>query len=229
MVWSRALSIPVSWVLGRAMMSALPPALGGSILTTVDGPDASRGHDDSIAPAFRTRMSLPYWNWSRTWMQAPPERRKHFRSLSESLELRRLQPPEPLEHLAYTHPYAHRPLVQFMLSIPADIICCAGEPRSLMRRAFQGFWPAELRRRRSKDAFGGVFLDSLRPLAAKLLREPDSIEVVERGYVDAASLRKRLEQLTHSLDCNEPQLRQIILLEFWLRARRIRPSNGEEA
>jgi hypothetical protein len=133
--------------------------------------------------------------------------------------MRRLQPRAPLQHLSYTHPFAHRPLVTFMLSIPADIVCRPGEPRRLMRRSFHELWPPELRKRKSKDSFGGVFLDSLRPLASKLLERPQHLQVVERGYIDPANLKKRLEMLTHSLDCNEGQLRYIILLEFWLRAR----------
>jgi hypothetical protein len=40
---------------------------------------------------------------------------------------------------------------------------------------------------------------------------------VSRGWVDRASLTARLRKLTLGLDCNETQLRQIILLEFWLR------------
>jgi hypothetical protein len=94
-----------------------------------------------------------------------------------------------------------------------------------MRRAFHELWPPELRKRRSKDAFGGVFLDSLRPLARELLKQPQRLHVVERGYLNLESLKERLERLSHSLDCNETQLRQIILLEFWLRAReaRLRP------
>jgi hypothetical protein len=106
-----------------------------------------------------------------------------------------------------------------MLSIPANVCCRAGEPRRLMRRAFHDLWPAELRKRRSKDSFGSVFLGSLRPLANELLKRPRQMQVVERGYVEVESIRKRLEQLSHSLECNESQLRQIILLEFWLRSR----------
>jgi hypothetical protein len=225
LAWSQALGIPIIWVLWRAGMSVLPPALARSMWeSSSDGPDTSSSHDDSIAPAFRARMGLTGLDRfsSRTWADAPPERRKHFRGLSQMLELRHLQPPEPLQHLSYTHPYSHRPLVQFMLSVPPDIACRPGEPRRLMRRAFQGIWPPELRRRRSKDSFGGVFLDSLRPLAVALLTKRQPFEVVERGYVDPVSFRERLERVAHSLDCNEPQLRQIILLEFWLRGHRMR-------
>jgi asparagine synthase (glutamine-hydrolysing) len=229
LAWSQSLGIPIAWVLGRAAMSALPPSLAGSMWEgSSDGLDLSRNRDNSIAPAFRARMGLADRDRSspRVWAEALPERRKHFRGLSQTLELRRLQPPEPLEHLAYTHPYSHRPLVQFMLSIPADIVCGPGEPRRLMRRALQGLWPPELCQRRSKDSFGGVFLDSIRPLAAALLRKSESLEVVERGYVDPVSLKERLERITHSLDCNESQLRQIILFEYWLRGHRTRLQAG---
>jgi hypothetical protein len=86
-----------------------------------------------------------------------------------------------------------------------------------MRRAFAELWPPELRGRRSKDSFGEVFLDSLRPLARELLESGRPLQVLQRGYIEAASLRRRLERLTLSLSCNENQLRHIILLEYWLR------------
>jgi hypothetical protein len=122
-----------------------------------------------------------------------------------TLELRGLQPSEPLEHLNYVHPYAHRPLVTFLLSIPADVLCRPGEPRRLMRRAFCQLWPAELRKRRSKDGFGGVFLDSLRPLAHELLRPGRPLQVVESGYVDLQSIGCGSIGFP-SLSCNESQL-----------------------
>jgi len=37
--------------------------------------------------------------------------------------------------------------------------------------------------------------------------------------VDGDSVRSRLERLSVGLECNESQLRQIILLELWLRNR----------
>jgi asparagine synthase (glutamine-hydrolysing) len=222
LAWSKVLRIPIAWVLWRALLSSLPRSLTAAESCRIaDGSGTPGSTDDSIEPGFRKRMGLsdPHRFFSQEWIDAPPERRKHFRGLMENLQLRRLQPPEPLQHLSYTHPYAHRPLVTFLLSIPADVVCRAGEPRRLMRRAFHELWPPALRQRRSKDAFGGVFLNSLRPLARELVTQPQRLQVVERGYVEAASLKKRLERLSHSLDCNEPQLRQIMLLEFWLRAR----------
>jgi hypothetical protein len=215
LAWSKSLRIPLAWVIWRALLPAKAD-------WSSDGPDLS-SKEDSIAPSFRARMGLSDQHrfLSRTWMDAPPERRKHFRGLAETVEFRKLQPPEPLAHLSYTHPYTHRPLVSYLLSIPPEILCGPGEPRRLMRRAFRPFWPPELRRRGSKDSFGRVFLDALRPLAVDLLGDVERLQVVERGYVEPESLRRRLELLIHSLDCNQPQLRLIILLELWLRSHRL--------
>jgi asparagine synthase (glutamine-hydrolysing) len=224
--WSKVLRIPIYPILWRALLSSLPASMIPASACRMDDDDGTpKSTEDSIAPDFRRHTTVSDNCSSQEWMQASPERRKYFRGLSEIFQMRKLQPPEPLEHLCYTHPYAHRPLVSFMLSIPADVVCRPGEPRRLMRRAFHELWPPELRKRRSKDPFGGVFLESLRPLASKLLDRPQQLQVVERGYVDPVNLKKRLEMLTHSLDCNEGQLRHIILLEFWLRARenRLRP------
>jgi hypothetical protein len=151
-------------------------------------------------------------------MQAAPERRKYFRALSVMLELRQLQSPEPLQHLDYTHPFAHRPLVEFLMTVPADVLCRPGEPRRLMRAAFSDLWPLKLRKRRSKGLFNAPWQEALRPLARVLLKAR-RLHLVERGIVDRASVLSRLERLTTRLECNESQLRQIILFELWLRNR----------
>jgi asparagine synthase (glutamine-hydrolysing) len=133
------------------------------------------------------------------------------------LQSRSLQAPEALQHVSYTHPFAHRPLVEFMLTIPARLVCEPGQPRRLMRRAFAGLLPPLILKRKSKAAYTSIYRGSLMPLAGALLKRPDRIQVVERGYVHGKSLISRLEKFTVGLDCNESQLRQIILFEFWLR------------
>jgi hypothetical protein len=132
------------------------------------------------------------------------------------LALRSLQTPEPLQYLDYTHPFAHRPLVEFLMTVPGDVICRAGEPRRLMRRALADLWPPKLRKRRSKGYFDAPWLEALRPLARDLLKTPQLL-VIERAFVDRRSFLSRLERLSAGLECNESQLRQIILLELWLR------------
>jgi len=216
--WSKALRMPVAGVLWRAVLLLLPAsAICSRADLFSDGRQPAAGNEDSIAPAFRTRMGLnDRHRFSTAWKQARPERRKHFRGLLETLELRHLQPPEALAHLDFTHPFAHRPLVEYMLSIPSEIVCRPGEPRRLMRLAFQPLWPPALHGRRSKDSFGGTFLAALRPLAPGLLNDARQLQVVQRGYVDPVNLTSRLERLAYSLDNNAAQLRRLILLELWL-------------
>lgn len=104
------------------------------------------------------------------------------------------------------------------MSVPADILCGPGEPRRLMRSAFSDYWPAKLRARRSKAVFNTPWQAALRPLA-RVLAGAKQLQVVERGIVERASLTSRLDRLGNALDCNEHQLRQIIMLELWLRNR----------
>src|SRR5262249_48011861 len=115
-------------------------------------------------------------------------------------------------------PFAHRPLVEFLMTVPAEVLCRPGEPRRLMRSAFSELWPLKLHERRSKGLFNVPWQEALRPLARALLKARQ-LHVVERGIVERSSVLSRLERLSVGLECNESQLRQIILLELWLRNR----------
>jgi asparagine synthase (glutamine-hydrolysing) len=219
--WSKILRLPIYRILWRAAQAALPPSLTPTaIYTTTDGSYAPKSEETSLLNEFtnRTGASEPSSFFSSDWLQATPERRKYFYCLSMALELRTLQPPEPLQHLDYTHPFSHRPLVEFLMTIPVDVLCRPGEPRKLMRSALNDLWPNMLRERRSKGSFNAPWQAASRPLARALLKTK-KFHSVERGFVDHTSLRSRLERLCRGLDCNEAQLRQIILLELWLRNR----------
>jgi asparagine synthase (glutamine-hydrolysing) len=221
LAWSRILRVPVYRILWRAFQAALPPALSpAAIYIGNDGSYAPKSEETSLAAGFakRTGILSPQNFLSNAWMEAPPERRKYFWSLSLMLELRELQPAEPLQHLDYTHPFAHRPLVEFLMTVPAEVLCRPGEPRRLMRSAFSDLWPRKVRERRSKGAFNAPWQEALRPLAHLLLKAKQ-LQVVERGFVDRDNLRSRLKRVSAGLDCNMSQLRQIVLLELWLRYR----------
>ncbi len=219
--WSKILRLPVYRILWQAAQAVLPQSLTpAAIYTGGDGSYAPKSDETSLVSRFskQTGTSAPASFFSNDWLHAAPERRKYFYSLSLALELRTLQPAEPLQHLDYTHPFAHRPLVEFLMTVPADVLCRPGEPRRLMRSALSDLWPIKLRERRSKGSFNAPWQAASRPLARALLKAK-KLHSVERGFVDQASVRTRLERLCLGLDCNESQLRQIILLELWLRNR----------
>jgi len=87
-----------------------------------------------------------------------------------------------------------------------------------MRSALSDLWPVKVRERRSKGMFNTPWQEALRPIARALFNTRQ-LHVVERGLVDRANFLSRLEKLSAGLDCNESQLRQIIVLELWLRNR----------
>ena len=218
--WSRAAGVPASWILFRASRAALPYLGGAASLYQVEGM-TGQGETSLRAPfGERAGLSEPDAVFSDEWMAAPPWRRRHVRALTMTRELRLLEAPETMDGLDYGHPFMHRPLVEFLLSVPADVICRPGEPRRLMRRALSAIWPAAIRGRRSKSLFGSSYLKAFRPLAVKLLRAR-RWRVVDREWIDRESLASRLERLSQGIECNQVQLRRILLLEYWLRNREL--------
>ncbi len=218
LAWSRSAGVPAAWILSRAGRASLPYLGRAAPLYEVEGM-TGRGDTSLRAPFVeRAGLSEPDGVFSNEWMDAPPWRRPHVRALTMTRELRLLEAPEPMDGLDYGHPFMHRPLVEFLLSVPADVLCRPREPRRLMRRALSAMWPAALRGRRSKSLFSSSYFKAFRPLAVSLLRAR-RWRVVERGWIDRESLASRLERLSRGLECNQQQLRQILLLEYWLRNR----------
>ena len=86
-----------------------------------------------------------------------------------------------------------------------------------MRSAFADLWPRKLRERRSKGSFSAPWQEAL-PQLAHVLLNAKQLHLVERGVLNHTNLRSRLERFCRGLECNEYQLRQIILLELWLRS-----------
>jgi asparagine synthase (glutamine-hydrolysing) len=219
--WSKILRLPVYRILWQALCASLPTALApATVYAKKDGSYMVNSTETSLVPSLIDRLGLCESRniISDVWMQASPERRKYFRSLSTTLELRTLQVPELWQHLDYTHPFAHRPLVEFLMTVPVEVLCGPGEPRRLMRSAVTGLWPLKLRMRRSKGLFNLPWQEALMPLAHVLL-SANELHIVERGLVDRASVLSRLQRLSAGLDCNLDQMRYLIVVELWLRRR----------
>jgi asparagine synthase (glutamine-hydrolysing) len=219
--WSKILRLPVYRVLWQAACAALPSGLAPAAVYGIDdGSYTPKSSETSVVPGLVERLGLSESGnlFSDIWRQSPPERRKYFRSLLTALELRTFQTPEMWQHLDYTHPFTHRPLVEFLMTIPVEVLCSPGTPRKLMRSALSDLWPRRLRMRRSKGLFTLPWQEALGPLA-RLVMTPKTIQVVERGFVDRASVLSRLQRLSVGLECNQSQLRNIIVLELWLHNR----------
>jgi asparagine synthase (glutamine-hydrolysing) len=133
--------------------------------------------------------------------------------------------------LTFAYPFIHRPLVEYVLAIPGEQLSAPGEPRSLMRRAFQGFVPARVLRRTSKGYYPPSALRAARDRAADLL-PVDRLEVVAREWIDPARLDAAIRTLVDGSGHTGSDVRRVLHLEEWLSTRQRRSpisnSRGKE-
>lgn len=128
--------------------------------------------------------------------------------------------PEAPEELFYSHPYTHRPLVDYVLSIPGEQLSAPGEMRSLMRRAFAGFVPGRILRRVSKGYYPPSTARGVRVLVADL-PPVERLQVVERGWIDPGRLAAAIATLDRT-GTSGSEVRRVLRLERWLETRQRR-------
>lgn len=149
----------------------------------------------------------------------PASRRSFLADLLDSTELRWLQSPPELSPVTYSHPYADRRLIEFMLAIPANVAVQPGQPRAIMRAALEGVLPPRVRARFSKGFGDPLHLRAIRQRVPADLSELDSWCVVERSYVDLTRLRAALCEVKNGASRRLKNLQLIMALERWLRER----------
>ena len=117
-----------------------------------------------------------------------------------------------------SHPFLHRPLVEFLQAIPFEQRVRPGETRSLMRRSLKGLLPEAVLNRRGKRGPKEALYRAVMRNWPRLRPIFDDPLVCARGYMDAAQLRTALERVRHGCESNAFPILQTISLEFWLRA-----------
>lgn len=117
-----------------------------------------------------------------------------------------------------SHPYLHRPLVEFLQAIPHEQIIRAWENRSLMRRSLRGLVPEKVIERRTKRYMVEPMLRAIRREWSRLealLRNP---RVQDYGYVNSDLLLTAMNRMRNGCEEYASGLLTVIPLEFWLRA-----------
>jgi asparagine synthase (glutamine-hydrolysing) len=130
--------------------------------------------------------------------------------------------------LYITHPFTHRPLVEFCLSVPISQLVHNGEMRYLMRRALRNVLPPKLLRRRSKGMVDEALIRALQR-EWPTIQEPDKWQVCQRGFVNTDALRESLRKMSLGLQLPEEPLIRVFTLERWLRSlERLRMNTGPD-
>ncbi|MGH9853093.1 MAG: asparagine synthase-related protein [Blastocatellia bacterium] len=117
-----------------------------------------------------------------------------------------------------SHPYLHRPLVEFLQAIPFEQRVRPGETRSLMRRALSDLLPEKILKRQGKKGPEEALFRAVARQWPQLNPIFKDARVCTGGYIGAKALQATLERVRHGCGTHSFAVIQTISLEFWLRA-----------
>jgi asparagine synthase (glutamine-hydrolysing) len=175
---------------------------------------------DWITSSFRRRLRLEERTpWIRYTDAAANGRFSgeiaySLRALSTAFE--RFAPEAEIEK---RYPFLDRSLVEFGLSMPAEMIRQPGATKRVLREAMRDCIPEAIRVRASKGGLDARILWSLNREAGylhRMLRDP---VLAQAGWVDPAKLRAAVEQARNGKIGNVAFLMFSLALETWLSVR----------
>lgn len=115
-----------------------------------------------------------------------------------------------------TYPYAHRPLVEFILATPQLAFWDPLIYRFGMRTALQDVLPPEILSRTSKGNPTAVGARSVQPLLEELKGSVSHWQLVQRGYVDERALTQALAKSWQGSPADTGFVTHCATLEAWL-------------
>lgn len=118
------------------------------------------------------------------------------------------------------YPFCHRPLVEFALSLPAEMCRRPNARKWILREAMRGYLPEIIRTRRWKGAFDGRVAWTLMHQHDRVDALIDRSMLADLGCIDVAPLRAAVSRAT-KLDgeVERGQVLNALALELWLRVR----------
>lgn len=152
----------------------------------------------------------------RTWHSSPSQRARLFlvdrlyRVIGSGFL-------NELHKLYISHPFSHRPLVEFCLSVPISQFLRNGQTRSLLRRAMQPIFPPKTAKRVSKGLMDETIVRAIRR-EWQSLGDLRNWEVCQRNYVDSTELEKSLSRVRLGFLDLSGALFRLFSLERWLRS-----------
>jgi asparagine synthase (glutamine-hydrolysing) len=213
--WSRSSRKPfveIVWGLQQATVAGSIRAWQERAMTT------SRNGLELLTPGLRELVEDDGPTLGDLTRGVRPARRNLALQIIADASASQLTIPEAARGLFFSHPYTHRPLVDFVLAIPGEELSAPGEIRSLMRRAFAGLVPDRILRRVSKGYYPPSSARALRDAAAGL-PPVERLEVVRRGWISGDRLGLAIRRLIDGGGTTAREVRRVLRLEHWLEAR----------
>lgn len=137
-----------------------------------------------------------------------------------------LTSPDTMLMMRYAHPYVHRPLLDFVLGVPHTVLWSATSVRAGMRRALADVLPTQTLNRGNKGYASPSLARLLRPVAYEQMKDVEHWELVTRGYLEPAAIRRTLAALLDASRSIDLQPRTYFALEAWLRQMNTAPKSA---
>jgi hypothetical protein len=121
------------------------------------------------------------------------------------------------QELYVSHPYGHRPLVEFCFAVPISQFLRGGQTRSLMRRALSDVLPAKTRKRLGKGLLDEALLRALQ----KEWEDVSAVrewQVCQRDFVEPKQLADSLQKMRLGFLDQGMGLFRLVSLERWFRS-----------
>jgi asparagine synthase (glutamine-hydrolysing) len=211
--WSRIAHIPYY----EMLLSKSVPLTYGSIFLR------NSSYKQPQIPAWihsrhteRPLSTAPAFDGYASWCSSPSRRAQvfiidhMFRQLGAGIF-------QEYPDLYVSHPYSHRPLIEFCLGVPVSQFLREGQTRSLMRRSLHDLLPRKTAKRVSKGLVDETIIRALQREWATTTNLEDW-QICMRGYVDRAALVHCLKQLRLGILGLSGPLFRLFSLERWLRS-----------
>lgn len=224
--WSRAAQKPV-WALASRMLAQCAPAsirrarAPWQILAAHGERRRGALHEAAANVLLLRPGAVDLW---RSEIERRARQRRSLRDVSRlallegverAAEGRAFQSPSELPGVSMTFPYTHRPLVEFVASLPSRLMAAPGQPRRLMHLAIDQILPERISRRFSKGYAAPLLTRHGRTLSRVYRGRLDRLATVAGGYVDRDRLAAALERLEQGGSGAQGNLPMILNFERW--------------
>ena len=171
-----------------------------------------------MRPEHRERLlsTIPNFEGFAEWREAPSRRSQVF-MVDHMFRYTGSGFLQEYADIYGSHPYSHRPLVEFCLACPLSQFLRDGQTRSLMRRSLAHLLPAKTIKRNSKGLLDETIVRAVNR-EWNTITEPADWEVCKRGYVGSLALEDSLRKARLGLIYLTGPLIRLFSLERWLRS-----------
>jgi asparagine synthase (glutamine-hydrolysing) len=119
--------------------------------------------------------------------------------------------------IVVSHPYTHRPLVEFCLALPVSQLQRDGQSRSVMRRSLADLLPHRILKRQTKGALDECFTRAL-DREWQTIGDVREWQICQRGYAIADKLMECMRKARLGIQLQDQSLIRVCSLERWLRS-----------